>query len=91
MQKQTKTDKPKRTLPDLPRETEDLTDEQAGRVEGGWGDGKVDAADYVVWRKTDGSAPDSGGRDFLIWQRNYGTTPASAAGDVEWKYVPIRR
>lgn len=43
------------------------------------GDGKVDAADYVVWRKTDGANGDVDGRDFLIWQR--GASPAVDASD----------
>jgi hypothetical protein len=51
-------------------------------VEGGLagdfnGDGKVDAADYVVWRKTDGSP--AGYND---WRTNFGRTSGSAAGQV---------
>jgi hypothetical protein len=38
-------------------------------------DGKVDAADYVVWRKTDGS---QSGYD--TWRTNFGRTSGSGAG-----------
>ena len=38
-------------------------------------DGMVDAADYVVWRKTDGT---QGG--YNAWRANYGRTAASATG-----------
>ena len=38
------------------------------------GDGAVDAADYVVWRKTDGS---QAGYD--LWRTNFGRTAAAAA------------
>ena len=37
-------------------------------------DGTVDAADYVVWRKSDGT---QGGYD--AWRNNYGRTAAAAA------------
>jgi hypothetical protein len=41
-------------------------------------DGKVDAADYVVWRKTDGSQP-----GYDEWRANVGRTAgASAAGQA---------
>jgi hypothetical protein len=38
------------------------------------GDGKVDAADYVVWRKTDGS-PDN----YILWRANFGNPPGSGS------------
>jgi hypothetical protein len=38
-------------------------------------DGKVDAADYVVWRKTDGS---QAGYD--LWRTNFGRTAGSGSG-----------
>ena len=38
------------------------------------GDGSVDAADYVVWRKTDG-----GSAGYNLWRTNFGE-PAGAAG-----------
>jgi hypothetical protein len=41
------------------------------------GDGRVDAADYVVWRKTNGSP--AGYND---WRTNFGRTSGSAAGQV---------
>jgi len=41
------------------------------------GDAVVDAADYVVWRKTDGSP--AGYND---WRTNFGRTSGSAAGQV---------
>jgi hypothetical protein len=41
------------------------------------GDGKVDAADYVVWRKTDGSQD-----GYNAWRTNFGRTSGSAAGQV---------
>ena len=36
--------------------------------------GSVDAADYVVWRKTDGSAP-----DYNLWRSHFGQTAGSGA------------
>ena len=41
------------------------------------GDGKVDAADYVVWRKS-GGPPDG----YTAWRTNFGRTSGSAAGQV---------
>ncbi|HEY3393537.1 MAG TPA: LamG-like jellyroll fold domain-containing protein [Lacipirellulaceae bacterium] len=38
------------------------------------GDGKVDAADYVVWRKTDGSQP-----GYVAWRANFGRTAGASA------------
>ncbi|HEY3393417.1 MAG TPA: hypothetical protein VGK58_11970, partial [Lacipirellulaceae bacterium] len=37
-------------------------------------DGTVDAADYVVWRKTDGTQP-----GYNLWRANFGRTTASAS------------
>jgi hypothetical protein len=39
------------------------------------GDGSVNAADYVVWRKTDGTLP-----GYNAWRTNFGRTAGSAAG-----------
>ena len=41
------------------------------------GDGKVDAADYVVWRKSDGSQP-----GYNEWRTNFGRNSGSASGQV---------
>jgi hypothetical protein len=38
------------------------------------GDGKVDAADYVVWRKTDGTQP-----GYNDWRANFGRTSGSGS------------
>jgi hypothetical protein len=38
-------------------------------------DGKVDAVDYVVWRKTDGSQP-----GYDAWRTNFGAIPGTGAG-----------
>jgi T5SS/PEP-CTERM-associated repeat protein len=47
------------------------------------GDGTVDAADYVVWRKTDGS---QAGYD--AWRANFGATAGAAAADSDHAAVP---
>jgi hypothetical protein len=39
------------------------------------GDGTVDAADYVVWRKTNGSQT-----NYTLWRSNFGKPPGSGAG-----------
>jgi hypothetical protein len=39
------------------------------------GDGKVDAADYVVWRKTDGSLA-----GYNTWRTNFGAMSGSGSG-----------
>jgi hypothetical protein len=36
-------------------------------------DGAVNAADYVIWRKTNGTAP-----GYTAWRTNFGATGASA-------------
>ncbi|HEY3393038.1 MAG TPA: PEP-CTERM sorting domain-containing protein, partial [Lacipirellulaceae bacterium] len=41
------------------------------------GDGKVDAADYVVWRKTNGTQD-----GYTAWRTNFGRTSGPAAGQV---------
>jgi hypothetical protein len=41
-------------------------------------DGKVDAADYVVWR--DGTAPDPGPGGYELWAANFGLGAGSGAG-----------
>jgi hypothetical protein len=40
-------------------------------------DGTVDTADYVVWRKNDGTPA-----GYIAWQANFGATAGSAAADV---------
>ena len=51
-----------------------LTADDVSRITGGAGDysgdGKVDAADYVVWRKSSSSV-DAG--DYIVWRKNLGT------------------
>ena len=42
---------------------------------GGAIDGAVDAADYVVWRKTDGTQP-----GYNLWRTNFGRTSGSGSG-----------
>jgi hypothetical protein len=39
------------------------------------GDGNVDAADYVVWRKTDGTPA-----GYNTWQANFGNTSGAGSG-----------
>jgi hypothetical protein len=46
-------------------------------------DGRVDAADYVVWRKTDGSQ--SG---YELWRTNFGRTAGLGAGNSATAAVP---
>ena len=43
-------------------------------------DGKVDAADYTVWR--DGGSPDSTIDGYNVWAANYGATAASSGSTV---------
>jgi hypothetical protein len=40
-------------------------------------DGKVNAADYVVWRKSPGSFPPDA---YATWRANFGNPPGSGAG-----------
>jgi hypothetical protein len=40
------------------------------------GDGRVDAADFVVWRKSDGSQP-----GYHLWRTNFGRTAGGGSGD----------
>jgi hypothetical protein len=47
------------------------------------GDGKVDAADYVVWRKTDGSQP-----GYDEWRTNFGRTSSGSAAGLGSAGVP---
>jgi hypothetical protein len=47
------------------------------------GDGKVDAADYVVWRESGGSAT-----QYNSWRANYGRTAGSGASLLEATAVP---
>jgi probable HAF family extracellular repeat protein len=46
-------------------------------------DGRVDAADYVVWRKTGGSLG-----DYNTWRANFGQTAGSGAGAYAGTAVP---
>jgi hypothetical protein len=43
------------------------------------GDGSVDAADYVIWRKTDGTQA-----DYETWRANFGRITDSGAADVAY-------
>jgi hypothetical protein len=47
------------------------------------GDGRTDAADYVVWRKTDGMQP-----AYNLWQENFGEPAGSGFGTSANTYVP---
>ena len=47
------------------------------------GDGIVDAADYVVWRKQNGSQT-----DYNTWRSNYGKPSGSGSGTSEKASVP---
>ncbi len=47
-------------------------------------DGSVDAADYVVWRKT-GGANVAG---YALWRQNFGATMLDAAGSIGRLTVP---
>ena len=47
------------------------------------GDNKVDAADYVVWRKTDGTQP-----GYDLWRTNFGRTSGSGASLMAGAAVP---
>jgi hypothetical protein len=47
------------------------------------GDGAVDAADYVVWRKNGGSQA-----DFLLWRNNFGATSGTGVGSGALGGVP---
>jgi hypothetical protein len=46
-------------------------------------DGSVDAADYVVWRKSDGSQ-----EDYNTWRTNFGRTAGSGGGALASAAVP---
>ena len=46
-------------------------------------DGIVDAADYVVWRKTGGTQA-----GFNTWRANFGATTAGAAASAQSPTVP---
>ena len=50
------------------------------------GDGSVDAADYVVWRKTDGDNPAGYG----LWRTNFADTLAGTGGQLANTSVPNR-
>ncbi len=43
-------------------------------------DGRVDSADYTVWR--DGGAPDSGPGGYSLWAANYGAVASSSAAAI---------
>jgi hypothetical protein len=47
------------------------------------GDGHVNAADYVVWRKTDGTPP-----GYNTWRANFGRTTGSASSTATGAPVP---
>jgi hypothetical protein len=46
-------------------------------------DNKVDAADYVVWRKNSGTQA-----DYNLWRSNFGRTSGSGAGTTANATVP---
>jgi hypothetical protein len=46
-------------------------------------DGSVDAADYVVWRKSDGNPP-----GYEEWRTNFGRTAAPGGGSLQAAAVP---
>ena len=48
-------------------------------------DGKVDAADYVVWRKNPGGFPADA---YATWRSHFGQPPGSGAGAIESAAVP---
>jgi fibronectin-binding autotransporter adhesin len=50
------------------------------------GDGKVSAADYVVWRK--GGSPDSTVAGYNLWRANFGNPPGSGSGLDSSSSVP---
>ncbi len=62
------------------------------------GDGKVDAADYVMWRKNNGTnnaLPNDNGlgvpigaSHYLLWRQNFGNSSGSGAGTITNAVVP---
>ncbi len=51
------------------------------------GDGKVDAADYVAWRKGASPSPNSIG-DYNTWRTNFGTGAGSGSSGLVGGNVP---
>jgi hypothetical protein len=53
------------------------------------GDGKVDAADYIVWRR-DPTNPTYGGNPggYTNWRANFGKPPGSGSGSLLGAAVP---
>jgi hypothetical protein len=58
-------------------------------------DGKVDASDYITWRKntSNGSLPNDNGLTtqadrFSLWRANFGKPPGAGAGGVSGGAVP---
>jgi hypothetical protein len=61
-------------------------------------DGKVDAGDYVTWRKNDGTnnalANDNGlgtpvgANHYALWRANFGNPPGAGSGGLEGAAVP---
>jgi hypothetical protein len=47
-------------------------------------DGSVDAADYVVWRRTGGGSP----AGYALWRQYFGSTATGAAGSLQHAAVP---
>jgi hypothetical protein len=59
----------------------------AGGLDGDWNqDGKVDAADYVTWRKD----PDNNGgpNGYDLWRQNFGNPPGSGSSLGDSGAVP---
>ena len=63
------------------------------------GNGEVDAADYVLWRKTEGQTGaglaadgdgdlDVDGDDYLLWRANFGATVPGAGASLSTSSVP---
>jgi hypothetical protein len=48
------------------------------------GDGKVDAGDYVIWRKTN----INGAQGYTDWRSNYGTGGPGAGAGLDGASVP---
>jgi hypothetical protein len=64
--------------------TIDLMVSTGGGLDGDFNnDGKVDAADYVVWRKTDGSQD-----GYDDWRRNFGAPGSGSGSSLQGGAVP---
>jgi hypothetical protein len=61
----------------------DLPDLSPGQDGDFNGDGQVDAADYIIWRKTLGDLP-----NYNLWRANFGNPSGSGSGSVAAAAVP---